>query len=137
MGIPARAGIPAAGAIIFDQSQRLLLILRAKAPSAGRWSVPGGKCEPDEDPADACVREVREETGLVVEVLRYAGRVVRNAPAGGVFVIDDYVCEVVAGELRAGDDAAAAGWFTLAQLDELQLAEGLVSTLREWDLMPA
>jgi 8-oxo-dGTP diphosphatase len=129
-------GIPAAGAIIFDERRRLLLIQRAKPPSAGHWSVPGGKCEPDEDPREACVREVREETGLQVEVVRFAGRVYRDAPAGGVFVIDDYVCRISSGDLRAADDAAAAGWFSRAQLDELQLAEGLFSTLREWDLMP-
>jgi 8-oxo-dGTP diphosphatase len=128
--------IPAAGAIIFDDRRRILLIQRAKAPSAGRWSVPGGRCEPDEPAWAACVREVAEETGLVVQVVRLAGRVRRAAPSGGVFVIDDFVCIIKSGTPSAADDAADIGWFSLAALAELQLAEGLFSTLREWDLLP-
>jgi ADP-ribose pyrophosphatase YjhB (NUDIX family) len=128
--------IPAAGAIIFDERRRILLIRRSKPPAAGRWSVPGGKSEQHELAPATCIREVREETGFVVEVTRYAGRVLREAPSGGVYVIDDYLCRIVGGELRAGDDAMDAAWFTLAELAELQLAEGLVSALGEWDLLP-
>jgi ADP-ribose pyrophosphatase YjhB (NUDIX family) len=134
---PQAPRIPAAGAIIFDDHRRLLLIKRARPPAAGSWSVPGGKCEQGETPEAACIREVAEETGLLVETVRFAGRVLRQAPDGGVFVIDDFVCRVRGGLLVAGDDAAAAGWFRLAELAELQLAEGLYSSLREWDLLPA
>jgi 8-oxo-dGTP diphosphatase len=128
--------IPAAGGIIFDDDGRLLLILRTTPPSALTWSVPGGKCESGESTAAACVREVAEETGLAVDVQRLAGRVVRAAPQGGVYVIDDFVCRVVSGELAAGDDAGDAGWFSRADLTRLSLAEGLFDALREWGLLP-
>lgn len=128
--------IPAAGAIIFDDRRRLLLVLRSRPPAALTWSVPGGKCEPGELPADACVREVGEETGLAVEVLRWAGRVHRPAPGGGTFVIDDYLCRVVGGSLRAADDAADAGWFDLAGMTGLPLAPGLADALAGWRLLP-
>ncbi len=84
--------IAAAGGIVFDERRRLLLVLRSRPPAALTWSVPGGKCEPGESPAAACVREVGEETGLAVEVIRWAGRVHRPAPGGGRFVIDDFLC---------------------------------------------
>jgi 8-oxo-dGTP diphosphatase len=129
--------IPAAGGIVFDQRRRLLLVLRAKPPSALTWSVPGGKCEPGELPGHACVREVQEETGLTVEVIRWAGRVHRKAPNGGRFVIDDFLCRVVGGCLRAGDDAADARWFDLAGLRQVPLAPGLADALTAWRLMPA
>ena len=93
--------IAAAGGVIFDEQCRLLLILRSKAPAALTWSVPGGKCRPGEPPAIACAREVSEETGLIVQVVRLAGRVRRAAPGGDVYVIDDFVCRVVDGTLRA------------------------------------
>jgi ADP-ribose pyrophosphatase YjhB (NUDIX family) len=121
---------------MFDDRHRILLVRRSKPPSAGRWSVPGGRCEPGELPSAACIREACEETGFVVEVTRFAGRVLRQAPNGGVYVIEDYLCHIVGGALRAGDDAMDAAWFTLADLAELQLAQGLFSTLREWDLLP-
>jgi ADP-ribose pyrophosphatase YjhB (NUDIX family) len=102
----------------------------------GSWSIPGGRCRSGEPPADACVREVAEETGLEVRVVRWAGRVERAAPDGGIYVIDDYVCELVGGQLRAGDDALAAGWFGRDELARLPLVPGLVDALREWDVLP-
>ena len=128
--------IPAVGGIVFDERHRLLLILRSKPPAASTWSVPGGKCEPDESLEAACVREVREETGLAVEVIRWAGRVHRPAPNGDEFVIDDFLCRVVGGALRASDDAADAGWFDLAGMTGLPLATGLLEALDGWGLLP-
>jgi ADP-ribose pyrophosphatase YjhB (NUDIX family) len=128
--------IAAAGGIVFDECHRLLLILRSKPPAASTWSVPGGRCEPQEGPEAACVREVGEETGLTVEVIRWAGRVHRPAPDGGEYVIDDFLCRVVGGTLLAGDDAADAGWFDLAGMTGLPLAAGLLEALAGWDLLP-
>jgi ADP-ribose pyrophosphatase YjhB (NUDIX family) len=114
----------------------VLLVRRGNAPSAGSWSVPGGRCLPGESAADACVREVAEETGLVVEIVRPAGTVERPAPDGSVYVIDDFVCRVVGGSLLAGDDATDARWVSRAELDELPLVPGLVEALDEWGALP-
>jgi 8-oxo-dGTP diphosphatase len=126
-----------AGAIVHDADGRLLLIRRGRPPSAGSWSVPGGRCEPDESPAEACVREVAEETGLQVAIGRLAGRVERPAPGAGVYVIDDFVCRVVGGSLAAADDAIEARWVTRADLASLQLVPGLYEALDEWHELPS
>lgn len=128
---------PCAGAIVFDQAGRLLLIRRGHPPDQGSWSVPGGHCRPGESAADACVREVAEETGLAVIVVRSAGHVERHAPAGRGYDIDDFVCSVVAGSLRAGDDAVDARWVRRDELAGLSLVPGLLDTLAAWDLMPS
>jgi ADP-ribose pyrophosphatase YjhB (NUDIX family) len=126
-----------AGGIVFDQARRLLLIQRGTPPGRGLWSLPGGRCRPDEQPIAACVREVAEETGLRVAVLATAGRVERDAPDGAIYDIDDFVCEVVGGQLAAGDDAADVRWVTRAELDALPLVPLLYDTLREWNCLPA
>jgi ADP-ribose pyrophosphatase YjhB (NUDIX family) len=128
---------PCVGGIVFDDTGRLLLIQRGKEPSAGHWSVPGGRCLPDESAADACVREVFEETGAKVTVLRLAGRVERAAPGGGVYVIDDFVCRLDGGTLKAGDDAQDARWVTGAEFDALPLVPGLRDALEQWGCLPA
>jgi 8-oxo-dGTP diphosphatase len=119
-----------------DAAGRLLLVRRGRPPAAGSWSVPGGRCHPGEPPAGGCVREVAEETGLAVTVIRRAGRVERAAPDGGVYVIDDFVCEVVGGVLCAGDDAVDARWFAPDDLIGLELVPGLLDALAEWDVYP-
>jgi ADP-ribose pyrophosphatase YjhB (NUDIX family) len=128
--------IPCAGGIVVDDTGRLLLVRRGRAPGRGLWSVPGGKCLPGEPPAVACVREVAEETGLDVVVQRRAGRVERSAPDGGIFVIDDFVCSVSGGALHPGDDADDARWVDAQQLAGLPMVPLLVETLREWRLLP-
>ena len=126
-----------AGGIVHDAAGRVLLIRRGQEPSAGKWSIPGGRCLPGESAATACIREVAEETGVQVEIVRLAGRVERPAPDGGVYVIDDFACRWVAGDPAAGDDALDARWFTRAELVELDLAPGVYEALDDWGLLPA
>jgi 8-oxo-dGTP diphosphatase len=128
---------PCAGGIVLDDAGRLLLIQRATPPAAGRWSIPGGRCHPGESTAAACVREVAEETGLVVRVVRRAGRVMRAGPGGVDYDIEDFVCSVHGGQLRAGDDAAEARWVSRAELASLDLVPGLLDALASWDALPS
>lgn len=128
---------PCAGGIVLDDAGRLLLIRRATPPSAGRWSIPGGRCDPGESTVAACVREVEEETGLVVRVVRRAGRVRRAGPGGVGYDIEDFVCSVEGGELRAGDDAAEVRWVPHAELASLDLVPGLLDALASWETLPS
>lgn len=128
--------IPCAGAIIVDGAGRLLLIQRGHDPGRGLWSVPGGRCEPGESAAQACVREAMEETGLAVRIVRHAGQVRFPGLPGDEVLIDDFLCVAVGGDLRAGDDADDAQWVDLAQAQALPLTAGLLETLRSWGAWP-
>ncbi|WP_432830257.1 NUDIX domain-containing protein [Dactylosporangium sp. CA-092794] len=63
---------PTGSAIILD-GDRFLAILRARPPRAGWWDLPGGFCDGFEHPADAAVREAREELGVEIELGEFAG----------------------------------------------------------------
>jgi ADP-ribose pyrophosphatase YjhB (NUDIX family) len=119
------------GGILHDAAGRLLVIQRGHDPGRGLWSLPGGRVEPGETDEQAVLREMREETGLDVRPGPLAGTVVR-----GRYEIHDYVCEVLGGQLRAGDDAADARWVDAAAFSTLALTEGLADTLRDWDRLP-
>jgi 8-oxo-dGTP diphosphatase len=127
---------PCAGGIVLDDAGRLLLIRRGRPPSQGLWTIPGGRCEPGETAPEACVREVAEETGLIVDVLRFAGHVERDGPDGSAYGIDDFVCTVTGGSLRAGDDADDARWVRRHELAALELVAGLLDALTEWNVLP-
>ena len=122
-----RPPVECAGAIVRDGEGRLLLVRRGRAPAAGRWSVPGGRIEPGESAAQAAAREVREETGLDVEV----GAVLITAVIGdGRFRVQDFAARVVGGDLVAGDDAAEVRWVDVDQLSSMELSPGLLEELR-------
>ena len=127
--------VPCVGAIVRDQAGRLLVIQRANPPAAGRWSIPGGRVEPGESDQQALRREMSEETGLVVDVAEMVGIVERDGPGGSVYVIHDYSCIVVGGELTPGDDAADARWVTEAELAGLECSPGLRESLTEWGVL--
>jgi 8-oxo-dGTP diphosphatase len=119
------------GVLAYDATGRLLLVQRANDPGRGLWSLPGGRVEPGEDDVTALVREMAEETGLVIRPGDLVGRVRR-----GPYDIADYRCHVVGGALRAGDDALDARWCDAAALERLPLVPELLSTLREWAALP-
>ena len=123
------------GAIIKDESGRLLLIQRGHEPEAGRWSLPGGRIEPGESDEQAVVREIREETGLRVICGALVGSVERPGLRGAVVDIRDYAATVAGGTLAAGDDAADARWVSPADLAALRLTSGLAETLAAWGVL--
>jgi ADP-ribose pyrophosphatase YjhB (NUDIX family) len=114
------------GAVIV-QDKRVLLIRRGQPPLLGEWSLPGGVLECGEALREATVREAHEETGLVVKTLDMLGvyeRVIRSDD-GRVryhYVLIDFLCRPIGGELRAGSDAADVRWFTREELPALNLA---------------
>jgi ADP-ribose pyrophosphatase YjhB (NUDIX family) len=124
-----------AGAIVFDEAGRLLLVRRGNPPSLDRWCEPSGRCRPDESAADACVRECLEETGLHVRIMRSAGSA-SIVDGGTRYDIEDFVCEIAGGTLRAGDDAAEVRWVDAAAFDALPLATGVRECFTRWGCLP-
>jgi ADP-ribose pyrophosphatase YjhB (NUDIX family) len=115
------------GAIIIEQLQ-VLLVKRAHPPLQAQWSIPGGVLEVGEMVREAAVREAREETGLIVEpgdLLGVYDRVLRDAERRVQYhyVLVDFLCRRVGGELAAGSDAGEVRWFTREELPALNLAE--------------
>ncbi len=116
------APIIGVGAVVVDQD-RVLLVQRGREPSKGRWSLPGGVLELGESLADGVVREVEEETGLKVEVeelIELIDRVQKHQTHEGErvryhYVIADYLCRVVGGDLLAASDADAVRWVDRAE----------------------
>jgi ADP-ribose pyrophosphatase YjhB (NUDIX family) len=122
------------GAIIIENG-RAALIKRGKAPLLGEWSIPGGMLELGETLRQGAEREALEETGLVVratELLGVFDRVVPDDKGRTVYhyVLIDFLCEPVAGELCASGDAAEAKWFTLEEVSALNLHADTASVVR-------
>jgi 8-oxo-dGTP diphosphatase len=121
------------GAIIIE-GDRVLLVKRAHPPIQGQWSIPGGVLEVGEMVREAAVREAREETGLMVEpgeLLGVYDRILRD-PEQRVqyhYVLIDFLCRPLGGELLAASDAAEVRWFGREELPALRLAEDTLEVI--------
>src|SRR5271156_1619732 len=123
------------GAIIIENA-RVVLVKRLHPPLQDEWSIPGGVLEVGELVREAATREAREETGLTVEPGKLLGvydRVLRNADERVQYhyVLIDFLCRRVAGDLVAASDAAEVKWFAREELPGLKLAEDTLDVIRK------
>jgi 8-oxo-dGTP diphosphatase len=114
-GYVAYAGsAPAVQALVVREG-RVLLARRAVDPGAGLWDLPGGFLDEGEAPVDGLQRELREETGLAVELGTFMGAFVE--PYDERFVLGlTWTATPEEGEPRAADDVAELAWFAPAEL---------------------
>ena len=122
------------GAVVW-RDHEVLLAQRGKPPRQGQWSIPGGIQQVGETVLAAAKREVREETGLEVNIIDVIAVVDSILPddGGGVryhYTLIDVLAEWRSGEARAQDDAAAVAWTGLDELDRFSMWSETVRVIR-------
>ena len=121
------------GAVIVHEG-RVVLVKRRFEPLAGQWSIPGGAVEAGET-LEACVaREMAEETGFRVQVgpvVEVLDRITRDEEGRVLyhFVLIDYLCWPIGGELQAGSDVAEAVLAEPSELVQYELTEKATSVI--------
>ena len=122
------------GAVVIHDG-RALIVQRAGEPRKGEWTVPGGVLEVGETLRSGVEREVLEETGLVVK----AGSVVdvfeniwpdAEGRTQFHYVLVDFLCELVSGELKVATDASDARWISLEELEDWELIGKTAQAIR-------
>jgi thiamine-phosphate diphosphorylase len=103
--------IPATAAVVMNREGEVLLVKRNVEPKAGEWCLPGGFVELFEDPEEACLRELKEETGLDGEIDHWAGNIISESPVYKSVLILGYLIKNTRGTLKAGDDCGDARYF--------------------------
>ena len=121
------------GAVIVHEG-RVVLVKRRFEPLAGQWSIPGGAVEAGETLEDCVAREMAEETGFVVQVgpvVEVLDRITRDEEGRVLyhFVLIDYLCWPIGGELQAGSDVAEAVLAEPSELAEYELTEKATSVI--------
>jgi ADP-ribose pyrophosphatase YjhB (NUDIX family) len=118
--------IAGVGAVIFS-GENILLVRRGHEPSKGRWGLPGGVVELGESVERTIVREVEEETGIRVKPLRLLTVLdsISKDDGGKIrfhYILSEFLCEDLGGELQASSDVSDAGWFQVNGLESLEMS---------------
>jgi len=106
---------------LFGNKAKLLLVNRRNEPFKGKWALPGGFVDIDEELEDAVVRELAEETGLVdvpLEQLHTFGRCGRDPRGRQITIAFIGIARRGKNKIKAGDDAEKVRWFDVDKLPE-------------------
>lgn len=131
---PERPVIAVAG-VIFNDEGKVVLIERGAEPRKGEWSIPGGSVELGERLEEALKREIEEESNLKVKPGPIVSRIERIEydSIGKIkyhYVILDYVCRYIKGDLTAGSDAAKAKWVSINDIENIPLTDELKQIIK-------
>lgn len=127
---------PGCSALIFDSSDRKILLTRRT--DNNRWCLPGGRMDPGESIKETCVREVWEETGLRVRVVRLLGvysspHFIIKYPDGNRWQVlsVSFQAEVTGGELGLSDETTEAGYFSIEEIEQMDVMDSHVTRIRD------
>jgi ADP-ribose pyrophosphatase len=119
--------VVAVGAVVFHR-KKVLMVRRGQNPGEGSWAIPGGSVELGETLQQAAEREIWEETGIRIKakepVLTFD--IIEKDERNRIryhYVIVDLAADYIAGEPRAGDDAAEARWVSRDEAGRLPMNE--------------
>jgi mutator protein MutT len=123
------------GAVILREGE-VLIVRRANPPLQGEWSIPGGALDLGERLRDGVAREVREETGLEVEVgpvLDVFDSIFPDAEGRTQYhyVLIDYLCQARAGTAVAASDASELRWASPDELEALGMKPVTIAVIRK------
>ena len=128
------APVVGVGAVVV-RNGKALIVKRAHEPRKGEWSLPGGHVELGESLVDATRREIKEETGLEVEigpVVEVFDRIHRlDGRVRYHFVIVDFLCKCTGGALCAADDAEAVAWVSGDELEAYGVNRHAAAVIRK------
>jgi ADP-ribose pyrophosphatase YjhB (NUDIX family) len=111
---------PKVGAgVLLSEDKKILLVRRSVEPEIGKWTLPAGFVEGDEDPRETAARECLEETGLEVRIDDLLEVIHGREHSSGATIVIIYTGEVLGGQLDAQDDADAAKYFSATDLPPL------------------
>jgi ADP-ribose pyrophosphatase YjhB (NUDIX family) len=111
-----RNPLPVAVAVAV-KGKRFLLIKRGSPPQRGTWGSPSGFIESGETPEEACLRELKEETGISGEIARLIGVIGReDKEIYGDMVVVRYLVKIKSGKITPGDEVENAKFFDIAEL---------------------
>jgi len=122
---------PSAGAVIVRDG-KVLLGRRAHEPARGHWDIPGGFLDPWEHPAAGAVREVGEETGLVVALKGVLDLIIDTYLGRHYVLTIYYLAEVIGGQERAGDDLGELRWCGPDELPDTFAFDNCRQALEAW-----
>jgi 8-oxo-dGTP diphosphatase len=121
--------------LVKDERGRILLGQRNKDPQRGSWVIPGGKIQAFERIAEAAVRELREETGLTVEVgSQFRVYEIVNPPNEHRIVIYSWA-KVIGGTPKASDDLSEVRFFRPDELDDISVTSLVRIVLQDAGLL--
>jgi ADP-ribose pyrophosphatase YjhB (NUDIX family) len=132
---PNSVVVAASAVVINDQGK---IVLHRRSDNA-RWSIPGGAMELGESIAETAVREVKEETGLDVEVERLVG--IYSDPGFVVAYSDGevrqqfsicFACRVTGGKVATSDESLEVGFFRPDDIDDLPMGEAIRLRVRHF-----
>lgn len=120
----------AVGGVILNEG-KTLLVKRKNPPNKGSWAIPGGKVKYGETLDEAVKRELKEETHFDVKVKELLA-IVEIIKEGFHYVILDFICEIVGGELKASSDASDAKFFSLNEIRNLKVSPTTIEMLERY-----
>jgi len=127
---------PTASAIIFDDKKRILLTKRAVEPKKNYWDFPGGFLEEGEYPQDGLKREIFEELGVKIKIIKMLGIFMDNYKTDGVNYSTlniYYLVKIIHGQLKPMSDIMAIRWFGKEELPPKKIAfKSNIQAIKTW-----